>query len=193
MGVLSLLKILTFVVSLPKRLWGCSSIHRKNFWFGWFFLFSMSLISVLIFIISFFFLLGFVFFSPHFFFSFPKEENWGYFIYFLLNLLGWHWFTKPYRFQLYNLTKDHLYTAPCTHRLKRSLFPSSFIPPLPSSPFPCPRFFSGYHCTAVCFYEIYICLIPPPSFIQSPNPPSLCQLSVCSTPLFLFCLSVNFV
>ena len=59
-------------------------------------------------------------------------------IYLFIYLLGWHWLTKPYKFQAYNSTKHHLPTASCTHH------PKSFCPHfspfahlnLPPSPFP---------------------------------------------------------
>lgn len=46
-----------------------------------------------------------------------------------MDLLGWHWLVKPYRFQVYN-SKYHLQTASCTHH------PKSFIPICPLLPPP---------------------------------------------------------
>ena len=34
-----------------------------------------------------------------------------FFLSFLLNLWGWHWFTNLCRFQVYNAAKHHLHTA----------------------------------------------------------------------------------
>ena len=56
-------------------------------------------------------------------------------------LLGWHWFPKPYWFQLYNSIKHCLHTALCAHHPSKVSFCSHFPPPfdhfhLPHSPFP---------------------------------------------------------
>ena len=51
--------------------------------------------------------------------------------------MGWHWFSKPYRFQVYNSIKHHLYTELCTHHPKQSLFLSLF-PTHPTLPHPTP-------------------------------------------------------
>ena len=40
---------------------------------------------------------------------------------FLLNLLGWHWLMKLYRFQGYSSIIHHLYTVLCVHHPKSSL------------------------------------------------------------------------
>ena len=63
--------------------------------------------------------------------------------YFLLSLLGWHWFTKPYRFQMNNSIKHHLYIA--YYVPQWSLFPSPFSPPLPTTNYLPPPSPSGYH------------------------------------------------
>ena len=60
--------------------------------------------------------------------------------------MGWHWFAKPYRFQVYNSIKHHLHTASCTHCPKQSVFQFPFSFPL----------------------HIFW-LIPATSFIQSPS------------------------
>ena len=63
------------------------------------------------------------------------------FIYlFILNLSRWPWFTKPYRFQVYNSIKQHLHTALWAHCLKQNLFPFPLSPPLPDSTQPPPLF-----------------------------------------------------
>ena len=76
---------------------------------------------------------------------------------FILNLLGWHWFTKLYRFQVYNSTKPicTLHRAPITQR-KVPFHPSSFSPSLPTSTYLHPTFPSGYHHSVVYVYVIYI-------------------------------------
>ena len=61
------------------------------------------------------------------------EWNSLIFIYFLLNLLGWHWLIKVYRFQVYNSIIHHLYIVLWVHHPKSSLLPSPFMPPLLSS------------------------------------------------------------
>ena len=104
-------------------------------------------------------------------------------ILFKLNLLGWHWFIKPYRFQVCNSTKCHLLTASCARCPRQSLFASLFMPLLclpPHTPTPFP---SGDLHTVVCVYVSYIYfhflpLIPSPSFTQTTKPPALWQLSV---------------
>ena len=91
---------------------------------------------------------------------------------FLLNLLGWHWFTKPYRFQVHNPKTHHLHNrlhvcpSPKAKSLSTSL-PLLYPPPPSPAPFP-----SDCHQTVVCvcvFYMyvfVFVCLIPSPSFIQ---------------------------
>ena len=41
----------------------------------------------------------------------------------LLNILGWYWLTKLYRFQLYSSVIHHLYIVLCVHHPKSSLLP----------------------------------------------------------------------
>ena len=57
---------------------------------------------------------------------------------FLLDLLGWHWLIKIYRFWVHSSIIHHLYIIFCVHCPKSSLLPSPFIPPLPSFPSPHP-------------------------------------------------------
>ena len=55
-------------------------------------------------------------------------------LFFLFNLLGWHWLTKLYRFQVHSSTTNNLYTVLCVHRPKSSLLqPHSYslYPPPP--------------------------------------------------------------
>ena len=60
---------------------------------------------------------------------------------FLLNLSGWHWLMKLYRFQVYNSTIHHLYIIIlCFNHPKSNLILSPFIPPFPSSTCPHPTF-----------------------------------------------------
>ena len=40
------------------------------------------------------------------------------FLHFLLNLLGWHWLTKLYRFQVYSSIMHHLHIVLCVHHPK---------------------------------------------------------------------------
>ena len=100
----------------------------------------------------------------------------------LLNLLGWHWFTKPSRFQVYNSTKCHLHTATCAHRPKQSLFPAPLPSHLPTSTYTPTPFPTGYLCD-ICIY-IYF-LLPSLSFTQPP-PSLLWQLSIRSMYLYLY-------
>ena len=61
---------------------------------------------------------------------------------FFLNLSGWLWLIKPYRFQVYDSVTHHLHTASCAHHSQSSLFLSPpFISPLsfyPSAQHPFP-------------------------------------------------------
>ena len=84
-----------------------------------------------------------------------KKVTWGVlfvcFYIFSLNLLGWHWLIRFYRFQVYISMIHDLYIALCLH-LKPNHPPSPWIrPPLPfTAPRPLP---SGNHHTVVCVYE----------------------------------------
>ena len=84
-----------------------------------------------------------------------KKVTWGFlfvcFYIFSLNLLGWHWLIRFYRFQVYISMIHDLYIALCLH-LKPNHPPSPWIrPPLPfTAPRPLP---SGNHHTVVCVYE----------------------------------------
>ena len=94
--------------------------------------------------------------------------------------MRWQWFTKPYRFQVFNSIKHHQHTASCAHHLKQSLFPS------PLSPFAhlhwnSTLFPTDYHHAVVCVCVLYIyifvvvivcfCFLRNPFtfFIQSPS------------------------
>ena len=52
----------------------------------------------------------------------------------LLNLLGWHWFIKLYRFQVHHSVVHHLFIVLCVHHPTSSLLPSPFIPLYPLLP-----------------------------------------------------------
>lgn len=72
---------------------------------------------------------------------------------FKLNLLGWHWFTKPCRCQVYNSTRHHLHTALCFQYPKQSLFLSL----LPTSPFPSPLSLClSSHCCLCIYIMLYL-------------------------------------
>ena len=77
--------------------------------------------------------------------------------------MGWHRFTKPYRFQMYNSTKHHLHTASCACCPKQRLFPSQFSPTLyPPSPTPTSlSLWLSLHC-CLCLCVTYICFLPNP-------------------------------
>ena len=69
--------------------------------------------------------------------------SWPHFfrIYYLFNLLKWHWFLRSYtsRFQVY-ISILYLYIAPCAHHLKSNHLPPPHtrcpLHPPPSTPFP---------------------------------------------------------
>ena len=46
-----------------------------------------------------------------------------------MNLLGWHWIIKLYKFQVYNSIIHHLYVALCVYHPKSSLLSLPFILP----------------------------------------------------------------
>ena len=60
-------------------------------------------------------------------------------LFFKLNLLGWHWLIKLYRFQVYNSIIHHLYIVLCVHppQVKSPSIPIStpftllYLPPIP--------------------------------------------------------------
>lgn len=63
------------------------------------------------------------------------------FLIYLFEFIGWHWFTKSYRFQVYNSITNCVHTASCAHIPKQSLFLSPFLclcPLLPSPNLPSP-------------------------------------------------------
>ena len=106
-----------------------------------------------------------------------------YFLFFLLNLLGWNWFTKLYRFQVYNSTKHHLHTHcfPITQPKAKPLFIP--IPPtaLPTSTYPQLHMYFAYSLHLLSSSSPILL----PSTAVSPFSVSLI--------LFLFCLLVYFV
>ena len=60
---------------------------------------------------------------------------------FLSNILGWHWLTKLYQFQVHDSRTHHLYTVLYVHRLKTRLsvyyhLSRLYLPPSPSNPLP---------------------------------------------------------
>lgn len=70
-------------------------------------------------------------------------------------LLGWHWLTKLYRFQVHNSTIHHLYTVSSVHHLISRLLPSPFMPPLSSFTSLNPHFSSCNHHTVVCVFSFF--------------------------------------
>ena len=96
----------------------------------------------------------------------------------LLDLLGWHWLIKLYRFWVYSAITHHLYIVLCVCHPKSTL-PSPSIAPLPSSTSPTPHPFpSSDHHTVVCFDEgFFFCILPLPSSSRpaTPLPSDSCQ------------------
>ena len=104
------------------------------------------------------------------------------FLFFLLNLLGWHWLIQSYSFQVYNSIVQHMYTALCAHR------------PLPSYT-PPPSFPAGPHHTVVCVWVVcfFACWLHPLTFSTQPStalPSDSCQ-SVSILFVSLFCALVS--
>ena len=105
-----------------------------------------------------------------------------------MNLLGWHWLTELYRFQVHNSTTHHLYTVLCVHHPTSSLPPSPFIPPFPPPPPPIlsfqqsPQLLSG----SMSFFSFHFifCSIPstPLRYLNPSTPltqlPHSCQLDL---------------
>ena len=108
-----------------------------------------------------------------------------------MNLLGWHWLIKLYRFQVCNSLILHLYIVLCVHHPNSSLLPSPFIPHLPSSTSPTP-FPSDNHHTVVCVYEVvfFFCLI---HSHFSPSPVTILPSDSCPSLWVCFCLFYLFV
>ena len=120
------------------------------------------------------------------------------FSFFLLYLFGWHWFTKPYRFQVDNSMKHHLCTASCAHCPKQSLFLSPFSPTLPTSTYHLSPFPSDHHHTvSVSIYYMYFMFFVfnhLTFFHLAHQPPPLWQLSVCSMyPCLYFYFVCHFI
>ena len=109
-----------------------------------------------------------------------KYKVFLFFVEFFLNLLGWHWLIKLYRFQGYNPIIHHVYIVLCVHHPKSSLLPSPFVPRLLSSApsHSLSLWYSPYCCP--CLRGFFLCWIPPPYSPNQPNPLPLWQLSVCS-------------
>ena len=72
-----------------------------------------------------------------------------------LNLLGWRWLIRLYRFQVYSSMIHDLYIALCTHHPESNLLPSPYIwSPLPfTTPLPLP---SGKQHTVVYVYKFLL-------------------------------------
>ena len=117
------------------------------------------------------------------------------FVCFLLNLLGWHWLTRPYRFQVYNsiiLTCiQHYVLSPKVKSLSSTIYPPP-PPPIPLS------LWQISYCSQCLFFVVVfvrvffvrVFLLIPSAFSPSPQLPSFLTavslLSV-SMSLFLFC------
>ena len=115
---------------------------------------------------------------------------------FKLNLLGWYWQIKLYRFQVYSSITHLLYIVftPASQVSFRCHLPAR-IPSYPLlHPLP-PTFPSGKHHIIACIYEgffrhFFFCIMSS-LFAPSPVPTSL-RAVICSLymSLFLFCLLV---
>ena len=106
-----------------------------------------------------------------------------------MNLLGWYWLIKLYRFQVYNSVVHHLCIVLCVPHSKSSLLPAWFIPLYPLLPAPThlSLWQSPYCCLCLSFCSL-VCFFP---LLLPPLSPSLCPhsfwpLSVCSLYLSLY-------
>ena len=92
----------------------------------------------------------------------------------------WHRLTKLYRFWVHNSTTHHLHTVLCVHHPKSSLLPSPFIPPILSSPCPCPDLPSALVITTllsvsirfVFFLSSFFIFLHPFTFFTQPTIPT---------------------
>ena len=112
--------------------------------------------------------------------------------YFLIDFIGWHWFAKPYRFEVYSSIKHHLHAVSCTYYLKQSLsMPISPYPlSTPTHPIPLSLWLSPHCCPCLCVICVCVCVYIYMGFFylnlfftffpSVPQSPSLWQLSVCS-------------
>ena len=84
-----------------------------------------------------------------------------------LNLLGWHWLTELYRFQMPNSITPRLYTVLCVHHPKSSSI--TYIPPISSFTSPNLLFTPCNHHTVVCIQEfVFFWLMPSSPPLLSP-------------------------
>lgn len=92
-------------------------------------------------------------------FSHKLQSNF-FFVFFLLNLLSWHWLITLYKLQGYTSIKHYMYIAFCAHHLTPSLVFLRYllIDPLTHFCLPFPPFPSGNHHTVFCVHE-FVCSI----------------------------------
>ena len=99
---------------------------------------------------------------------------------FYLNLMGWHWLIKLYRFQVYSFIIHHVcFIVRSPPQIMSFSFTIYF--PYTFSYLPPPPFPSGNHHTVVCVWEgLFFCLIPSP-FSPRPttHPCDSCQSILC--------------
>ena len=106
-----------------------------------------------------------------------------FFFAFSLNLLGWHWLIKLYRFQVYISTIHHLYIVLCVPTPSQvssiTIYPcfTLFYVPHPLSLWQSPY----------CFLCLWVFFLNPFTFSPSLLTPSHLELSVC-----FLCLWVSF-
>ena len=106
---------------------------------------------------------------------------------FLLNLLGWHWLTKLYRFQVHNAVSSSYYLV-CLHP-KSSIHPSPFILPYILPHLTCSRPPQSPHC-GLCPWVFS--LFPPQSLYPPPSSPLTFPTESC-LPAFYVSVSVLLV
>ena len=103
-----------------------------------------------------------------------------------MNLLGWHWFIKLYRFQVYNSIIYHLYIVLYVHHPEWLLLLLPFIPLYPFLPAPTSFSLVNIILLSVFLFFCFFCLIPSP-FLPDLQPPPLCSLYLWAY-VYLVCL-----
>ena len=93
------------------------------------------------------------------------------FIYFYLifiELMGWHWLIKLYRFQVYDSVTHHLYIVLCVHHPKPSLLPTPFILLYPLLHLPTPLPSGNHHTVLLVYVSFFFSFLSSSLFLLKP-------------------------